>query len=52
VDSWEFSWVILWVLALIGLALLVNSQWECRMARKEGSAIEILKVRYVKGEIN
>jgi putative membrane protein len=45
-------WLIFWFLAFIGLVLLFKNQWECSKARKEGSAIEILKIRYAKGEIN
>lgn len=43
--------LIFWILVLIGLVLLIKYLWEGG-ARKEESALEILKRRYVMGEIN
>ncbi len=48
----EILWLVFWFLAFIGLGMLIKHQWDCRIARKEGSAVQILKIRYAKGEIN
>ncbi len=48
-----FVWLIFWILAFIGLVLLIRYLWKGgRTNREEGSALEILKKRYAKGEIN
>ncbi len=43
--------IIFWLLVLIGLVLLIKYLWEGG-AKKEESALEILKKRYAKGEIS
>lgn len=43
--------LIFWLLVLIGLVLLIKYLWEGG-ARKEESALEILKKRYASGEIS
>ncbi len=49
---WIFG-LIFWILVLIGLALLIKYLLQSTGARKtEESALEILKKRYAKGEIN
>ncbi len=46
-------WLIFWILAFIGLVLLIRYLWKGgRNNREEESALEILKKRYAKGEIN
>lgn len=42
---------IFWLLILIGLILLIKYLWEGG-ARKEESALELLKKRYARGEIS
>lgn len=49
--SWGILGFIFWILVLIGLVLLIKYLWEGG-ARKEESALEILKRRYAKGEIS
>ena len=45
--------LIFWILVLIGLVLLIKYLWEGGAAKREHeSALEILKKRYAKGEIN
>ncbi len=44
-----FLWLVFWILVLIGLAILIRYLW---MGRREESALETLKKRYAKGEIN
>jgi putative membrane protein len=48
---WIFG-LIFWILILIGLVLLIKYLWEGRGARKEESALEILKKKYARGEIS
>ncbi len=48
---WIFG-LIFWILILIGLVLLIKYLWEGSGARKEESALEILKKKYAKGEIS
>lgn len=48
---WIFG-LIFWILILIGLVLLIKYLWEGGGARKEESALEILKKKYAKGEIS
>lgn len=43
--------LVFWILVLIGLVLLIKYLWEGG-ARKEESALEILKKRYASGEIS
>ena len=46
-------WLIFWILILIGLVLLIKYLWEGAGAKKgEEAALEILKKRYARGEIN
>ncbi len=46
-------WLIFWILVVIGLVLLIKYLWEGGPAKREHeSALEILKKRYAKGEIN
>jgi putative membrane protein len=47
---WIF-WLIFWILVLIGLVLLIKYLWEGG-AKKEESALEVLKKRYARGEIS
>ncbi|MDD5474650.1 MAG: SHOCT domain-containing protein [Candidatus Methanoperedens sp.] len=42
---------IFWILILIGLILLIKYLWEGG-AKKEESALELLKKRYARGEIS
>lgn len=42
---------IFWLLILIGLVLLIKYLWEGG-AKKEESALELLKKRYARGEIS
>lgn len=42
---------IFWILVLIGLVLLIKYLWEGG-AKKEESALEVLKKRYARGEIS
>ncbi len=42
---------IFWLLVLIGLVLLIKYLWEGG-AKKEESALDILKKRYARGEIS
>ncbi len=44
--------LIFWILVIIGLVLLIKYLWEGSGARKEESALEILKRRYARGEIS
>lgn len=48
---WIFG-VIFWILILAGLILLIKYLWEGGGARKEESALDILKKKYVMGEIS
>ena len=48
---WIFG-LIFWILILIGLVLLIKYLWEGGGARKEESALEILKKKYARGEIS
>lgn len=43
--------LIFWLLVLIGLVLLIKYLWEGG-AKKEESALELLKKRYARGEIS
>ena len=44
---------IFWILILVGLVLLIKYLWEGAGAKgAQESALEILKKRYAKGEIN
>lgn len=43
--------LIFWILVLIGLVLLIKYLWEGG-AKKEESALEVLKKRYARGEIS
>jgi putative membrane protein len=44
---------IFWILILVGLVLLIKYLWEGAGAKRaQESALEILKKRYAKGEIN
>ncbi len=43
--------LIFWLLVLIGLVLLIKYLWEGG-AKKEESALEILKKKYARGEIS
>jgi putative membrane protein len=43
--------LIFWILVLIGLVLLIKYLWNGRVKQGD-SALEILKKRYAKGEIN
>ncbi|MCG2737083.1 MAG: SHOCT domain-containing protein [Candidatus Methanoperedenaceae archaeon] len=46
-------WLIFWILIIIGLVLLIKYLWEGSGARMEQeSALEILKKKYARGEIN
>jgi putative membrane protein len=45
-----FEWLF-WILVLIGLVLLIKYLWESG-AKRGDSALEILKIRYVRGEIS
>ncbi len=46
-------WLILWILIIIGLVLLIKYLHERSAVKMESeSALEILKKRYAKGEIN
>lgn len=48
-----FLGLIFWILIIIGLVLLIKYLWEHSGAKKEEeSALEILKKRYVRGEIS
>ena len=45
--------LIFWILVIIGLVLLIKYLWEgSRGKRGEESALEILKKKYVRGEIS
>lgn len=44
-------WLIFWILVIIGLVLLIKYLWEGSGAKKEESALEILKKKYARGEI-
>jgi len=46
---WIFG-LIFWILILIGLVLLIKYLWEGG-AKKEESALELLKKRYARGEM-
>jgi putative membrane protein len=48
---WIFG-LIFWILILVGLVLLIKYLWEGGGARKEESALEILKKKYARGEIS
>ena len=49
----EILAIIFWILILVGLILLIKYLWEGAGAKgAHESAIEILKKRYAKGEIN
>jgi putative membrane protein len=43
---------IFWILVFIGLVLLIKYLWKGGRIGEEESALEILKKRYAKGEIN
>ncbi len=46
-------WLLFWILVIIGLALLIRYLWQGGGAsREEESALEILKKKYARGEIN
>jgi putative membrane protein len=45
--------LIFWILVIIGLVLLIKYLWESGEAKREQeSALEILKRRYARGDIN
>jgi len=48
---WIFG-LIFWILILVGLVLLIKYLWEGGGAKKEESALEILKKKYARGEIS
>lgn len=48
---WIFG-LIFWILILAGLILLIKYLWESGGARKEESALDILKKKYALGEIS
>ena len=48
---------VFWIVVIIGIIFLIrwlarSTSHGSREARSEGSALEILKIRYAKGEIN
>lgn len=55
--TWGILGLIFWVLVIIGLVLLIKYLWEGGgigggAKREQESALEILKRRYARGEIN
>lgn len=49
---WIFG-LVFWILVIAGLVLLIKYLWEGTGAKRETeSALEILKKRYARGEIN
>ncbi|MCX9082839.1 MAG: SHOCT domain-containing protein [Candidatus Methanoperedens sp.] len=48
---WIFG-LIFWILIVAGLILLIKYLWEGGGARKEESALDILKKKYARGEIS
>lgn len=51
-DMWILG-AIFWILILVGLVLLIKYLWEgAGVKGAQESALEILKKRYAKGEIN
>jgi len=44
--------LIFWIMILAGLILLIKYLWEGGGARKEESALDILKKKYARGEIS
>lgn len=49
--GWGILGLIFWIIVLIGLVLLIKYLWEGG-AKREESALEILKKRYARGEIS
>jgi len=49
--GWWIVGLIFWLLVLIGLVLLIKYLWEGG-AKREESALELLKKRYARGEIS
>lgn len=45
--------LVFWILVIVGLVLLIKYLWEGSGAKRQTeSALEILKIRYVRGEIS
>ncbi len=49
--GWGILGLIFWIIVLIGLVLLIKYLWEGG-AKREESALDLLKKRYARGEIS